>query len=288
MFIWEKEIPGYLIQKSIVVRTTIFTGIFALAFINIYFPFGMDRWAKQVGPQVNELQLLFYSSMVILTGMLVIVLSRILMVRYGRRQKINYSLYSVWIFLEIISMAAVYAILGKFVLHDPRKFYDIAFLTLKNTTLILLLPYTVLWLYFAYKEKTKQLELLSSAATHKTPSDKMIPFYDENGKLKLSIQLDDLLFLEASDNYVSINYIHNQKISKYMVRNTLKNLEPKLQNFDIVRCHRSFLINFNKVKILKREKDGLYLELNAPNNPTLPVSKTYISSIIDSFSDFSA
>lgn len=50
-------------------------------------------------------------------------------------------------------MAAVYAILGKFVLHDPRKFYDIAFLTLKNTTLILLLPYTVLWLYFAYKEK---------------------------------------------------------------------------------------------------------------------------------------
>lgn len=50
----------------------------------------------------------------------------------------------------------------------------------------------------------------------------MIPFYDENGKLKLSIQLDDLLFLEASDNYVSINYIHNQKISKYMVRNTLK------------------------------------------------------------------
>ena len=288
MLIWEKEIPQYLTKKSIITRTTIFTGLFALAFINIYSPFGVERWVKQDDIQLNQLQLFLYSSFVILTGMVVIVLSRIIMFQVARKQKINYGLYSIWIFIEITSMAAVYTVYVKYILADHREFYDIAVLTLKNTALILLLPYTVLWLYFAYREKTKQLEELSSAGAIKVPVDKMIPFYDENGKLKFSVLLDDLLYLEASDNYVSIHYVNNDKVAKYMVRNTLKTLEQKLENYDVVRCHRSFLVNFNKVKILKREKDGLFLELNAPNGLTLPVSKTYVTSIVESFSEFTA
>jgi hypothetical protein len=288
MLIWEKEIPKYLTKKNVIVRTTIFTGLFALAFINFYSPFGVDRWLKEDNIQINELQFFLYSSLVILTGMAVIVLSRVIMYQVARVQTINYSLYSFWIFIEITGMAAVYTIFVKYILKDPREFYDIAMLTLKNTALVLLLPYTVLWLYFAYREKIKELEELSSGSAAKISVDKMIPFYDENNKLKFSVLLDDLLYLEASDNYVSIYYVNTDKVSKYLVRNTLKTLEQKLNSFDIVRCHRSYLVNFNKVKILKREKEGLFLELNAPNSLTLPVSKTYVTSIIESFSEFSA
>ena len=286
MLIWEKEIPKYLTKRNIIVRTTIFTGLFALAFINIYSPFGVEHWVAQDDIQLNEIQFFLYSSLVILTGMAVIVISRIMMYHIARNKVLNYFQYSLWIFIEITSMAAVYAIFVKYILHDHRTFYDIAVVTLKNTALVLLMPYTVLWLYFAYKEKTKQLEELSSTGAPKSVADKMIPFYDENGKLKFSVLLDDLLYFEASDNYVSIYYANNDKVAKYMVRNTLKNLEKKLGAYDIVRCHRSFLINFNKVKILKREKDGLFLELNAPVSLTLPVSKTYVTGIVESFSEF--
>ncbi len=289
MFIWEKEIPQYLTKKGIIVRTTIFTGLFALAFINIYSPFNVERWVNQDDIQLNEIQLFLYSSLVILIGMAFIVISRIILFQLARRKKnINYGLYSFIIFMEIFSMAAVYALYVKYVFADHRSFYDVAVASLKNTALILLIPYTVLWLYFAYREKTKQLEELSSTPGAKVPADKMIPFYDENGKLKFSVLLDDLLYLEASDNYVSIHYISGNKIAKYMVRNTLKTLEKKLGSYDIVRCHRSFLVNFNKVRILKREKEGLFLELNAPDSFTLPVSKTYVSSIVESFSEFSS
>jgi hypothetical protein len=288
MLIWEKELPKYLTQKNVIVRTTIFTGLFALFFINIYFPFGVDHWLKQDDIQLNKIEFFLYSSLVILTGMAVIVLSRIIMYQATRNKTLSYGQYSVWIFLEITSMAAVYTIFVKFILKDIREFYDIAVLTLKNTTLVLLLPYTVLWLYFAYREKTKELEKLSSAGTaSRVPTDKMIPFYDENGKLKFSVLLDDLLYLEAADNYVSIYYVSGDKVAKYMIRNTLKTLEERLEHYDIVRCHRSYLLNFNKVKILKREKEGLFLELNAPNSLTLPVSKTYVTSIVESFSEFS-
>lgn len=287
MLIWEKDIPKYLTQRYIIVRTTIFTGLFALAFINFYSPFGVERWVRQDDIQLNEVQLFLYSSLVILTGMAVIVLSRIIMYHSTKKNTLNYFQYSLWIFIEITSMAAFYTIFVKYILQDHRVFYDIAAVTLKNTALVLLIPYTVLWLYFAYREKTKELEELSTSSASKIAIDKMMPFYDENGKLKFSVLLDDLLYLEASDNYVSIYYANNDKIAKYMVRNTLKTLEQKLGAFEIIRCHRSYLVNFNKVKILKREKDGLFLELNAPSDLTLPVSKSYVSSIVESFSEYS-
>lgn len=283
MLIWEKDIPNYLVQKDSIVKTTIFTGLFALAFINIYAPFGVEKWYHPS----NKIELFFYSSLVILTGMLVIVISRILMFQFSKKVSLNYFQYSVWIFGEIISMAAVYSIFAKYLLDDPRIFSEIIKITVKNTLLILLLPYIVLWFYLAYKEKTKQLERFAQSVGQVPQPDMMIPFHDEKGKLKLSVVNNDILYIEASDNYVSIYYMLNSKISKYMIRNTLKNLENKLNNLGYIRCHRSYLVNFNKVKVLKREKDGLFLVLNVDGELILPVSKTYVSKIIESFSEIS-
>lgn len=284
MLIWEKKIPEYLVQKDSIVKTTIFTGLFALAFINIYAPFEVNKWYHVT----NEIELFFYSSLIILTGMAVIVLSRILMYTYSKKYEVTYFQYSVWIFAELISMAAVYSIFAKYALDDHRLFLDIAKVTLKNTILILLLPYIVLWLYFAYKEKTKQLEELEHGANNvKANPEMMIPFYDEKGKLKLSVINEDILYIEASDNYVSVYYLMNNKVSKYMIRNTLKTFETKLNKIGFIRCHRSYLVNFNKVKVLKREKEGLFLVLNVEGELVLPVSKTYVSSIIESFSELS-
>ncbi len=283
MLIWEKKIPIYLVQKDTIEKTTIFTGLFALAFINIYSPFGVERWYHPT----NKIELFFYSSLIILAGMLVIVISRIIMFKFSKKTELNYGHYSAWILLEIISMATVYSAFAKYALDDPRIFLEIIKVTVKNTILVLLIPYIVLWLYFAYREKTKQLEEYSHAAGPKVQPDLMVPFYDEKGKLKLSVVIDDILYIEASDNYVSVFYLLNNKVSKYMVRNTLKNLEEKLKKIGFIRCHRSYLVNFNKVKVLKREKEGLFLVLNVNGELILPVSKTYVSSIIESFSESS-
>jgi DNA-binding LytR/AlgR family response regulator len=113
----------------------------------------------------------------------------------------------------------------------------------------------------------------------------MIPFHDEKHVLRISVKSEDLLYLESADNYVFIHYIDHGKISKYMVRNSLKNLDPELTKMGLLRCHRSFMVNFEKVKLIKKEKDGLKLELDLPEMVSLPVSKTYIDQIIRKFSD---
>lgn len=282
MLIWEKKIPLYLVKKDVIVRSTIFTALFALAFINFYYPFGVDKWFK-----LSQFDLLLDSTLAVLAGLFVIVVSRIAMYHSAKKMELNYFQYSIWIFIEILSMAAVYSLYVKFVLNDTRAYYEIMRVTIKNTSLVLLIPYTVTWLYFAYREKTKQLEKISQEQEQgvKPIQDKMVPFYDDKGKLKFSVIIDDLIYMEASDNYVSIYYTANRKLSKYMIRNTLKNLENRLQALGFVRCHRSYLVNFSKVKILKREKEGVFLELNTEESLTLPVSKTYVSSIVQSFSE---
>jgi DNA-binding LytR/AlgR family response regulator len=282
MPIWENSIPEYLTRKQNIIRTVLFTALFALAFVNFYSPFGVNIRFNIT----NKIQLLLFSSLIILTGVLVIVISRIIMYYYSKKNRINYLQYILWVIAEIISMAAFYAVFVKFILKDERYFTEIFKVSIKNTSLVLLLPYSILSLYFSWRYKSEQLEELSYKDKTADSSKKMIPFHDEKGTLRFSILLKDLLYLEATDNYVTIFYIDNGKITKYLIRNSLKNLEPKLEPKKIMRCHRSYMVNFEKVKIMRKEKGGLFLELNTEHKFSLPVSKTYVASVIEAFSEY--
>jgi hypothetical protein len=281
MLIWENTIPDYLIKKQNIVKTILYTAAFALAFINIYAPFGANTWYY-----VTKIHLFFYSSLIILTGVMVIVISRIIMCRYSKSKKINYLQYSLWVLTEIISMAAFYAVFAKYVLNSERLFSEIFKVSIRNTSLVLLLPYSILWLYFSWRAKATQLEELAYKDMHQNSGKKMILFHDEKGTLRFSILLEDLMYLEATDNYVTIYYTDNNKISKYLIRNTLKNLEQSMRSRNIMRCHRSYMVNFEKVKIMRKEKTGLYLELDFDPSFRLPVSKTYVGIIIEAFSQY--
>lgn len=283
MFWIEHKIPLYLTSKGNIVKTVIFTAVFALAFINFYAPFGVNKWFH-----LSELQLFIYSSLVILTGVLVIVISRVIMYHYTKNNELNYLQFILWIFIEIVSMAFFYALFVKYALNDQRLFLDIFKISVKNTALVLLIPYSVLSLYFSYQDKSKKLEILESTEKLSESKKRMIPFYDENNHLKFSIQRDDLLYLEAMDNYVTIYYESSPRIAKYVIRNSLKKLEQKLKPVGIIRCHRSYLVNFEKVKLLKKEKEGLFLEMDSPHEVKLPVSKTYVIQVSDAFSKYSS
>ncbi len=69
-----------------------------------------------------------------------------------------------------------------------------------------------------------------------------------------------------------------------MLRNTLKNLEEEFKGTEMVRCHRSYMVNCDKVKVIRREKDGLHLELDLPSAIDIPVTKTYLENVMNRFS----
>ncbi len=289
MLLWEKEIPEYFTDKRNIVSFVLFTAIFALVFINIYAPFGVDSWLN-----VTDFQLFFYSSIVILIGMLVIALSRLLMYLLSRKKSIRYGEYALWIFGEILSMAFVYALIQRFFLQGQKDFMEILRNTVRITAFIILLPYVIYWLYLSFKEKYNLLEKMSIIRPGNSENINerqnavtwsMIPFRDEKGILRFSVKQEDLLYLEAADNYVLIHYLDGDKQLKYMIRTTLKRIEQEFSAKNLVRCHRSFMINIDHVRTIRKEKEGLIINFESPVNITVPISKTYLDVFIRKLSN---
>lgn len=280
MTLVESKIPDFLTDKKNTTRQLIFTSVFALVFINIYSPFGVNTWYN-----FTQLQLFFYSSLVILAGMVIIAISRIIMYQVTNRKRLSIGNYIFWIAAEIVSMAAVYVLLQYFIISPPEDILSAFKESIKVTTLVLLMPYTISYLYLSWREKNKRLEQLSSSKENDTkPVPFHIPFRDERGELRLSLKTEDLLYLEAADNYVQIHYIDGKSEENFMIRNSLKNFEKDLSKWGVIRCHRSFMVNIARVKIVKKERDGLVLEIDAPGNNSLPISETFMQKVLSAFS----
>jgi hypothetical protein len=278
---FEKPIPSYINQKQNIVRLVLFTALFALVFINTYSPFGADRWYN-----LTKLEFFTYSSLTILVGVLVVLISRIIMYRVCKKHTINIWQYLIWICAEIFSMALTYALFEKLFLSDNRLLADLIKNSSRNTALVLLLPYSILWLYFSWRDKKEQIERLADFPPLSENSRNMIPFYDDKGILKFSVKKENLLYLESAENYVNICYLNKGKVSKYLLRDTLKKIEESFAGTEIVRCHRSYIVNFEKVKVIRKDKDGLKLEFDNPSMADIPVSKTYVNAVMQTFSKY--
>ena len=159
-----------------------------------------------------------------------------------------------------------------------RDFLDIFHKSTVNTSLVLLLPYSILWLYFSWRDKDIMLEKMSQEEpVVELPKKNLIAFPDEKGELRISIMLENLLYVDSADNYATIHYLNKSKLSHFLIRNSLKWMEENLtKDSPLVRCHRSYVVNLDKVKVLRKTKDGIYLELDAVNTPDIPVRKPYL------------
>lgn len=271
------RIPDYINQKKNIIRLVAFTSIFALVFINIYKPFGSSNWYD-----VSAFMFFVYSLLLTLTGVLVVIISRLVMYFYAKKYDISYWQYAFWVFLEILFMSLFYTLYTLFVSED-RDLVEVFKTCIINTSLVLLLPYISLWYYFGWKESTVKLAKLSKEESSDTTSFGNIPFYDEKGVLRISINKDDILYIESCDNYVVIYYTGNNIIKKYLLRNRLKTIEDELSNTNIIRCHRTYLVNLEKAKVIRKESDGLYIELDTKDSKEIPVSKSYQKKISDKF-----
>lgn len=279
-----EKIPAYLYEKKNSITMILFTALFALLFINLFQPFGSREWY----PGVSDTKYFAFSSLIILTGMLVVVISRVILTYRSKQHSILYWHYGLWILAEIAAMSIFYTLFAQFFPKDgvTRDISESFRQSLYNTALVLLLPYAISWLYFSWKEKSALLEHMGQEKGVDGSPKMLIAFADEKGELKISIATENLLYIESADNYATIHYLNKLKLSHYLLRNSLKRLEEHLVDTSLVRCHRSYMVNMDRVKILKKEKGGIMLELDEQNTPDIPVSKTYYESFMQAFSRY--
>lgn len=90
-----------------------------------------------------------------------------------------------------------------------------------------------------------------------------------------SLQEDHFLYAQSSGNYL---YIYQTASPKSIYRISLNSLEEQLNSSHLIRTHRSYLVNLNKVKQVTGNAQGLKLFLETVEEP-IPVSRKYIESV---------
>jgi DNA-binding LytR/AlgR family response regulator len=111
----------------------------------------------------------------------------------------------------------------------------------------------------------------------------MIRLYDNSGTLRLTIDIDALYYMESEDNYIKVHYKHNNKIASYMLRCRTRTVEQSLEGTNMVRCHRSYIVNIEKIRLLQEERRLHFIALDDESIKRIPVSRSYYEAVVASF-----
>jgi LytTr DNA-binding domain len=105
---------------------------------------------------------------------------------------------------------------------------------------------------------------------------KVLKLVAENEKDSIELNTENLYYIESSDNYSTVFYEKNAdgKLHKELLRSSLTRLESQISFENIVRCHRSFIVNLDKVEKVTGNAQGHKLHLKSPEL-LVPVARKY-------------
>ena len=109
-------------------------------------------------------------------------------------------------------------------------------------------------------------ERVSAVRTSDAPEPTLTLIAD-NEKDTLKLRPDALLFIESSDNYCTVVHLKSTPTStdqpvKSLLRSSLSRFETQLEGQPhIVRCHRSFVVNLDRVERVTGNAQGYKLHL---------------------------
>lgn len=278
------KLPGYLLGKYQLIGTVTFAVLFALVFLMLYIPFSDTAWFG-LGGSVMFLLTVFYTAASILS----LIVSRMLMYRSKRMFELTYAGYTVWCLMEIVFVSALYTCLTvEFIPVGGERNIEIFARAFQNGLIALGIPYLIAGMYFAIIDKNNTIRLMSydNVVTDEPirPETQKITLFDNSGTLKMSLSPENLYYIESDDNYIKVWYSDSKgDLKQYMLRCRLKTVEESFKDSGLVRCHRKYIVNIKKVKVLRKESDGYYLDLDNETIPPLSVTKTYADTVLSHF-----
>ena len=95
----------------------------------------------------------------------------------------------------------------------------------------------------------------------------------------VTLEISDLLFIEAVGNYVKVCQLHDNEVHTNMLRATMKQMEDALQAYPmIVRCHRAFMVNLGQVEQISSNSRAMQLVMRHSHD-AIPVSRSNVNKL---------
>lgn len=119
----------------------------------------------------------------------------------------------------------------------------------------------------------------SAPAITSAPTEDILTLYAENESEWIKLRPAQLVYLESTDNYVSIFYKEKEQIQKKLLRSTLTKIDNQIKPNYIQRCHRSYMLNLRQIQYVEGNSRGLQLQL-LDMEKIIPVSRKYVKEIL--------
>ena len=161
------------------------------------------------------------------------------------------------------------------------------FLAFLYWTMIIGIIITTLAIVIDYNRnlRDRMEELLSN--TTEEQKDISITISDHNVRGNdLTIPINDLLYIEAQKNNVSVCFVKDGKLQTTEIHTTLTAVAEELKDYEnIFQCHRSFIVNVNNITSARGNSNGYQLTLGKATGrrdsgntcpAIIPVSRSYV------------
>ena len=275
--------PQFLTEKRNIFHFLILVSIFEVLFLTIYKPMGLLHTSESL----SQWSPIFYMVILAASGLAVLIGSRVLLYHRQKRKPLKSNEYLIWVIAEVVLFTLLLSTLAYCInANKELHFLSILWRAFLDIVTVLLIPYIISILIFLLREQRQEIAALNAMILEErqpaTVPDEMINFYDKGGRLAFATKKKNVLYVEASDNYTNIHYVNEDKVDCFILHCSMKQMEQEYAKDGMLRCHRGYLVNIANVKLLRKEKDGLAIEL-AQTDKIIPVSKTYVEKVAHCF-----
>lgn len=274
------SIPHSYFERGILICYIILIPIYSFFFLIGFKPLHIDLWL-----QVPLGRLAFIAAIMVSIEMVVTLISRLFMLLTKNHYPITHFQYITWELVEAVAIAMFCTLFIWLLGKRAEPYFSILPSMCLISASILVFPYIIMSLIAELHDRNETLEnkemIIAKYASGQIGNESSpVHFRDMNNNLRLVVAAGLILYIEAANNYVCICYLKGDAMIKYYLRNRMKNIEETCSNSNLVRCHRSYFINLKHVRLIQKESDGMYAELEKEGAPHIPVSKTYAEQII--------
>lgn len=266
--------------KSLTLRSIGFGG-FIFLFLYVFKPFGLYNL-----PQGLLTVTLAYGAVTTVIMFIIGFFGIVVFPRFYTEEKWTVGREIFWNLLNIFFIG-----LGNLLLTHYFGFIHLsweAFVYVQAITLVVgLLP---VGFFVLMKESSLRGKYAQSAAnmsqylvltdTLSRDSDKMqtqetVLLPSQNKDEDLLVAPENIWYIRASDNYVEVHFKNGKVQNSRLLRATLKQMEDALSGDErFFRCHKSYLVNLEKVTTVRGNAQGYRLHL-ADREETIPVSRQH-------------
>jgi len=276
----------------------------------VFKPFGLETWHWQAYIHL----LMIFLLGIIICNLTDVILKYIFRMPISTEQDVDYIIRRNLRFQLINTplIALMICLYRHFLLSDHVEGNHLSWSNFLETLAIIAFCSFAIGLYWRFKyrsrylaaelEETQQLneqlkKISSAAAPPPTEKKGSTPEKDshkpEQGEISevsaitltgttadtITLEIADLLYIEAVGNYVKIYHLRDGKVCNDMLRATSKQMEEELRAYPtIVRCHRAFLVNLRQVEKAISNAGSMQL-LIRHHHDSIPVSRSNMAQI---------